>query len=312
MNDNLEREQASGVFAWDGVSFRMPSDWNLADYRYRGGAISVTLEDDVAVRLELEWVRPSRVPDMRQVRKRFERASEALRGQAAGSAPMPMLPGDWTGCLYTMRDRRLLAVAMHAAGQGRFVCFLRIHGEPGERRALEKAVGLVVSTFRLHAGGTIPWRVYDIAFSVPSVFRLEHTVFEAGRKQMVFGCRLRRLHLWFVSLANLALDGRTPGHWAAEFLNRSGAFKGPVFETLPDDTVVARRSRLYPFGHFEEIGRLAFRYQVTCRHDRERNRLALSVFHYRRAADQDWITQLPDAKLPLAFGDDTNRFLKNK
>ena len=275
----------SHEFAWDGVSFRVPKDWNLSSYNYLGSVVNVTMEDDVAVRLELEWMRFDRTLDLERIQERYVRASEKLQATAVTTLRLTEVPNDWMAYLYTMADKRRLIVAFHVGGTGRFFCFLRLHGEEAGEKSLRNALQLLISTLRTHVDGLIPWQVYDVAFVLPREFRLVSTTFKAGRKQMIYGWRLRRLYLWYFSLADVLLKDKRPEEWAVEFLNKGKELHGPVFAVAPDGSILAKRATAYPFGHFEEIGRWTFRYRIICRHDPERNQVVLAVFNYRQDSD---------------------------
>ena len=287
-------------FAWDGLSFSVPADWNLALYSYRNRVVSVRMEDDEAVRLELDWTRPPRPVEASEVSRRLEKLSEPIRRSAAATEELRGLPPGWGAFLYTIPDGRRFIAAFHLAAGGRLFCFFRLHFDAeGGRKVPERVFARLVSSFRVHEQGLVPWKFYDVSFRLPREFRLRSTSLMAGRKGLVFEWRLRRLHLWFFSFADMLLAGRQPEAWAVDFLRGCKAVRGPAFSLGADGAIRTRRSAAFPLGHFEELGRWSFRYRVICRHDPARNTLALALFQHRSAADL--------ARLGLEFDGDTVR-----
>ena len=135
-----------------------------------------------------------------------------------------------------------------------------------------------------------------MAFRVDRRFRLTGTVFEAGRKRMIFEWRLRRLWIWQFSLADMALRGAAPQVFIADFLNTASGIRGPHFIS-DKDRIVALRRRRYPFGHADEIGRMCFKYDAGYGFIPDQTRLMLYAFQHRRIRDLAMIKT-------LEFGDE--------
>lgn len=277
-------------FAWDGFSFPLPAEWDLADYRLDPKGSSARFEDDTAVRLDLEWVRCPMAAGREAFLRRYAlMAAELEKAAEARTEPIQGLPEDWTAKLHAMPDKRLLATAygspVSASG---LQVFLRAHFDAASRREPSRLLRMVAEGFQVHDRGRIPWAVFDVSFELDASWRLVGTAFQAGRKRFTFVRRARRLELWFCSLADLALRGRSLGEWAADMLGTMKSFEARRFIPASNGRLQAvRRGWLYPFGHAEEIARWCFRYQARCLHDRERNRLVLAVLQYRVERDLD-------------------------
>jgi hypothetical protein len=211
--------------------------------------------------------------------------SEKLQKAASLTDEVHGLPDGWMAFLYTMADQRSLMTVFHVTSSGRLFCFLRLHFDDSTRKESRRTIELIASTFHSHEKALIPWSFYDISFTLRKDFHLASTAFLAGRKHMVFEWRLRRLYVWFFSLADMMLKNRRLEEWTVDFLNRHKELRGPTFMEGKDGSVIARRSSAYPLGHFEEIGRWSFRYQVYCRHIPERNSVTLAVFNHRSPSD---------------------------
>lgn len=284
---NPESETPDGrELAWDGVSFVTPPDWDLSAYDFANRVTGVTMEDDCSVRLEAEWTRPRERIQIERVRERYAKVAGQLRLAAASAESIPGLPPGWDGQLYAMPDRRHLAAAFYLApGNRLFACF-RLHFESASRREPPRVLRRLAESFRIHDGPAVPWALFDVSFRLRPEWRLAGTTLVAGRKVLVFEWRLRRLHLCFFPLADVVLRDRSLEDWVVEFLNRHyRAIRGPTFARGLAGGIVARRSRAYPLGHFEEVGRWCFRYAVHARRDPGRNAIALAVFNYRSPSD---------------------------
>ena len=169
--------------------------------------------------------------------------------------------------------------------------FFRVHFGPDDKESDKEMLKLITTSFRIHREGVIPWALYDVSFELPSDFRLVNTSLQAGRKLLIFHWRLRRLYLWYFSLADILLKERRLEEWAAAFLNSYKGIKGPTFAPGADGEIRVKRSWRRRLGHFEEIGRLCFRYHVRAIRDPEKNRVILLVFNYRKARDLEKIPE---------------------
>jgi hypothetical protein len=272
-------------FAWDGFSFLVPEAWDLSFYDLAAKASAIRMEDAEAVRLQMEWWRPTRRVSDEFIRQRYDKMARQIAALAVETHAVEELPAGWVAYIYTMPDKRRLAICFWLAPGGRFFCFLRVHIDTAGFRYGQRAIRLMANSFRLHEHPTIPWEVYDMAFALDRRFALAATAFEAGRKMMAFEWRLRRFILWQFSLADLILKKRALNVWAADVLNKCKRIRGPVFIVQPDGKLGVKKRTRYPFGHYEEIGRWCFRYQIWLRHLPERNLIRLAVFNYRKPSD---------------------------
>ncbi len=284
-----EPEGATHTLAWNGFSFEVPADWNLSDYAQRSDISRLRLQDDTALRLELEWRRTRTPMDAHGIGRRYAVQAEGILREGATVALAAGLPPGWAAYLYSMTDGRRLLTAFWVAPGGRFFAFFRLHFAAASRREPLRMIRRLAAGFRLHDEPVVPWAVYDIAFRLNREFRLVSTAFQAGRKMLAFEWRLRRFFLWYVSLPDLFLNGRAPEARCAEFLNAGRDIRGVLFEPGHDGAIRARHTWRRPFGHGEALARACFRYQARCRLLPEKRQLALWVFHYRRAADLAWL-----------------------
>ncbi len=287
MAEKRTAQIAAHKFAWDGLAFEVPDDWHLSLYHFgmKMKESSVEMEDDEALRLQMEWLRPKVPVSEEHAQNRYMTACTKWQELADNSTLLSDLAPGWTALVYTMPSKRRLVAAWWIAPDRKFVLLLKLHFDDVGHRHPEKVMRHLADTFSLHAEGRIPWACYDMSFALQPHFRLVATGFQAGCKLMVFQWRLRKLYMWQVSLADIALKGRQPNCWAAEFLNAYKPIKGVVFSAGDKGTIDGSRGGPYRCGHYDEIGRMCFRYHVGCRHDPETNSLRLMLFNYRHELD---------------------------
>lgn len=288
--NRLNDDATHHAFAWDGFSFQIPQDWNLAEYSLRQEFSWVRMEDDNAVRLEMEWTRSRRPLDAERIRKRFLVVAKSLTSAGADTSPVKELPTGWSAFLYSMSDGRHLLAAFRLIPGSNFFCLFKLHFKSASRREPPRFIRLIASTFKINEQTVISWELFDIGFRLNREYKLIATSFQAGRQMMIFEWRLRKLHIWFFSLADLMLKGKSMEAWCVDFLDGFREIPGPQFRTGDrPGIIIAQRHWYYPLGHIDEIVRRCFQYQVRCVHRAAKNQVALSVFQYRTNADLKYL-----------------------
>lgn len=294
--------------AWDGIEFEVPALWELSRYNYPGGGrVLLQVEDDVACRLEIEWIVPRSDSKARRFIGRASAAIEQLVKQADSQTAIEGLPPDWraTHCefreiLPVKRQNRQLGVvrhdlvtAVHVPAGGGFCCVLRLHFLPGDPEDPVELTRRVVNSLRPpSAGGRVRWEVYDIAFELDQAFKLDATSFDIGAKLMIFRRKGRRLYLWTLSCADrIFTDGVDETQWIAGYLNGQRRVPGIAFTKTQDGRIGWRRRGLFAICHRDELSRWCFRYAIDTQRDRDRNHIHIRVFNYRRPDDLNWIDQ---------------------
>jgi len=296
----------SREIAWNGVSFLIPANWELALYKFlKRGVTRVEFEDEFSVRLEAEWVRPRRRLDTQHVIERCEHAAKRLTAKADERREIDGLPKGWNATQYVFRktepnrDRTDLDVvteglvtAFHVSRDSDFFCSMIFHFYPENTENAADVVRLVASDLKHSFPGALaPWKLYDIAFEVPRAFALENTLFDIGAKLMVFRWRLRRFHLWHFSCADMFLkDDVVMEEWVTGYLNGFAGIRGPLFYPGTNGEITWKRRRRHPLGHRDEITRWCFSYKARCHHDQARNQLVVWVFSYRTEQDLEKLT----------------------
>ena len=289
---------ATHRFAWDGVSFDVPLDWDLAYQETRLGITRIRLEDPVAVRLSGEWMRPEGPLDLGRIMTRFQDNSKRLRAVAKDSETLTGVTPGWSAVVYRFPDSRRLGLAFYLAPKSALFAFYQFHLDPGPPAEAISLVRRFMASFDTFISGPVPWACYDIAFTMPAGFTLSSATFNPGLKRFTFGRSLRRLYTWHVSLADLVLKkDKSPLLWAVKMLNKGDPVQGPVFKVL-NDALVPTRPNLMPWCHFMELVRGCLKYKAGVRHEKDNNRLVLACYQYRFESDLKWL-----AGTDLPFGD---------
>ena len=296
--DKLRGNPSQKLFAWNGLAFLTPASWELAQTELSKGINRIVLEDDFSPRLELDWVDHPATHSRDTIQKNYQAQARALTQAASGIIPIPDLPPEWTAHEYRMPDKRTMVIGYRIPGDEHspFPLF-RLHFDAHSRDLPAACFRQIANSLCWFNHGLVPWAFYDVAFAVNHELRLAATSLQAGRKTISFEWKLRRMTLWFISLANLALRTKGLPQYAAEFLNSTRIFPVPLWQPGQHDTLAYHRRKRYFLGQFEELGRLCFRYQATASLHPDRNQIQLQMLQYRRASDLDVLTttaiQLP-------------------
>lgn len=294
--------------AWDGISFLIPDNWELAIYKYlKRGVTHLEIEDEYSVRIEMEWVRPKRKAQTDHLVARYERKTKRLTTQAHHRKPIGNLPDGWTATHYTFAEtvpkrgkqaglqvvKHGLVTAFFLSPDSKLFCFLMINFLPDDKERPADVVRLIASEFRHYFDDIlVPWELYDIAFEVPQFFYLEKTLINIGAKLLIFRWRQRRFFLWHFSCADAFLKADTNvEEWLAAHINDSRALAGGAFIVDDKRQIRWRRKRRHLIAHRETLARWCFKYHVAWRRDTEKNQLIAWVFNYRRPQDLELIPE---------------------
>jgi hypothetical protein len=273
-------------FAWDGVTCEVPCGWELSEHRTARGVTKLAMEDDDAVRLQFEWLRPRRTVDRQTVLERYLDRAKDLAKLAKHIEPLPVEDTRWVGHAYRMDEERSLIVAYYQSSLvGEPFAFLLLHFDDASPEDPIATFRHLARTFQCQAFPDWTWTYFDVSFKLDMRFRLTASALEAGRKLLVFRWGLRRLFVWHFSLADMIRERQTFPEFAAQSLNGSRAFPAAQFSVADDGELAWQRKRRYPIGHMEEIGRWCFRYHAGLLHLPERNQLAVWVFNFRNPHD---------------------------
>ncbi|MCP4642616.1 MAG: hypothetical protein GY851_19380 [bacterium] len=213
--DTSHRDKA---FGWQGLSARIPSDWDLGAFGGDSREGHAFLDDGVAVRLRVRWTK-GRGGNPQAGLKRYRRAiakSKSLPGLS--EAPEEFLPPRFRRdkVVYPFRWEGGCGAAWRCAACGRLVT---AEVTPGIDDPDAKLSRRILATVACHPDGDEAlWAVYGFAFRLPSTYNLAQAGLEAGR--LVFPFRRSdkdwlTVERWAVASQLLAKAplGKCPGEW---------------------------------------------------------------------------------------------------
>lgn len=286
--------------AWNGISFCVPGNWELAIQKsMRKGATRIELEDEYSIRLESEWIQRRDDLELQRIMKRYEAASKPLTLKSEERHGIEGLPKGWYATHFVFKEmgteeegddlaliRHDLVTMFYLCKETSIFCFVLLHVLPDDHEDPLALTRQLAGSFQHHTQTPFrPWLLFDIGFVMPQAFRLEQAGFDIGAKLMHFEWKQRRLLLWHFSCADQFLkEGVSAEKWATGYINSYSKLKGPVFSPGEAGKIEWRRRKPYLFGHRHEIARFCFKYAAGCKLI-PANKFVVWVFHYRSESD---------------------------
>jgi hypothetical protein len=191
-------EEAWTEVGWNGIRFRAPADWQLAQI----GARHLVLEDETAPVMEVKW---SKVKGNFSHKAHLKRLASLQKKQVRKTFKAESIPADWETVLTDFQVSGFSWQANTTHGRG-VILFC-----PGCRKAtliqffqpksIEniRVASQVLDSFRDHRqDGQVLWSTYDIRAVVPQTYQLKRHRFEAGKFELDFadGNQHICLHRW--------------------------------------------------------------------------------------------------------------------
>lgn len=219
------------LFGWQGITLRVPDDWNLGrvDGSYKSGY--ARLDDAEIVRAEIEWREGGQGRRTLSLSALVDRYVEGLEKKAKKTGlnfsvnrrARFLREKRWLESseyeLFTWEaDYRAYNLARVCSACGR-IALLRVLGRPQEK--LEEVVEEVFRSLEDHPrAGQVFWSLYGLQFSLPAEFKLSGQELKSGHLQLSFErerqvCRVHRL-----SLAHLLLKDTSLRSWYLEFFKK--------------------------------------------------------------------------------------------
>ncbi|MBM4164469.1 MAG: hypothetical protein FJ222_08515 [Lentisphaerae bacterium] len=295
--------------AWNGISFRVPENWEIARYRdRRGGGWRIEVEDEYSVRMVVEWIQVRRSAKGERFSQETLRLNRNLAARAHMTHTLTGLMNGWKATRYEFRetipthrtDRKLTVVAhsevvaVLVPPPGNVVACLTFSFLPADSEDPDAITRAVTETFTAHEGTAVPWEAFDVAFHLPDSFLLEGMSFDIGAKYLAFRWRQRRFHLWILSCADQFIKpGDDPAVWAVGYLNAQRRIPGILFFQAGPGVIGWRRRWTSRICHREELSRWCFRYLIGFELDARRNQLRIAVLNHRCTADPSRLPVLP-------------------
>ncbi len=288
--------------AWNGISFCVPTNWELTSYTNKARGISrISAENEYSLRLEAEWVYSHNKLQFQKIIKNYEESSKKLTLHADQKIEIGHLPSHWSATHFIFKetsteDNKSLKVFSHelvtvfyTCPQSSLFCYFILHFLPENPEDPVLITQQLTQSFENHKeNNSIPWQLFDAEFKMPKRFNLTQTAFDVGSKLMVFEWDMRRFFIWHFSCADMFLKNDiTPEIWVVSLLKSFKTVRGINYFSKVPDEISWKRKRLHPIGHFDEMIKLCYRYEIGFHIDRHKNQLIVWLYHHRNKKDLD-------------------------
>lgn len=238
----------SKPFAWQGISLKIPQDWDLGAIEgdYKEGYFR--LDDSEDVRLEVKWRREKHKTSLEKV---LENYLSTLQAQAKKKKLtfLPVKPREELTKVY-LKDKEFKFFSWKTdsldgsstLGVGEIFGFVsqcnRCHTIVMAQISLkEKDATLIpeiLKTLEDHSlSNSIQWAVYDFIFFLPDDFRIEKCSLRSGYLEFVFSTNSAEIKIRRWGLANMLLEGRTLEQWAKEIAPK--IFKNKINSSVEEE-----------------------------------------------------------------------------
>jgi len=227
-------------FAWQGISFVVPAEWQLDVTEGNRKAGYVRLVDETSVRLEIRWdvdkgkgtigeIVSGYLKGMRKRSTRKKKEFKVLRD--INLISFPEAERDFE-CYSWEADLRAVCLFSRSKTAKRTV-HIQVLGSRGEK--LRSRARRIFGSFRDFPEGEMePWSFYDFKCSIPRGFALKAPDLKTGCIKMSFARSSEVLDLARISLARVVLEKQSLAEWVHEFAKR----------TLRGFSVQAERGRI--------------------------------------------------------------------
>ena len=199
-------EEAWTEVGWNGIRFRVPAAWQLAQI----GARHLVFEDETAPVMEIKW---AKVKGNFSHRAHLKRLTSLQKRQIKRTFKAESLPADWEAVLTNFEVSGFSWQGNTTHGQGVILfcpsCRKATLIQFFQQKSFEniEVSSHVLDSFRDHRrDGQILWAAYDIRAIVPEVYQLKRHRFEAGKYELDFadGGQQICLHRWAMASVLLA------------------------------------------------------------------------------------------------------------
>ncbi len=199
-------EAAWTEVAWNGIRFRAPADWQLAQI----GACHLVLEDETAPVMEVKW---AKVKGNFSHRAHLKRLTSLQKKQVRKTFKAESIPADWESVLKNFEASGFSWQGDTTRGQGVILfcpgCRKATLVQFFQQKSIEniRVASQVLDSFRDHRqDGQVLWCAYDIRAIVPEIYQLKRHRFEAGKFELDFadGSQHICLHRWALASVLLA------------------------------------------------------------------------------------------------------------
>lgn len=221
--------QDSKIFAWQGISLKIPQNWDLGAIEGEWKEGYFRLDDPEDIRLELKWRREKRKVSLENVLENYL-ANLKLQAKRKKLTFLSVKPREELTKIY-LRDKEVKTFSWKSGSQdgrdsgGEIFGFVsqcnRCHAVMMIQTFLrEKDLGLIpdiLKTLDDHpASNFTSWAVYDFMFSLPNDFTLDRCSLKSGYLEFTFSTNSAQIKIRRWGLANILLGSVQLNQWSRD------------------------------------------------------------------------------------------------
>jgi len=216
-----------GLIGWQGITARVPADWNLGALGGDGRTGYVRVDDERMPRLEVKWSSAQNVNTDRVLTRYLTQLGKTSRQDTIAVARDTRVVSrrqqptrKSLECFSWRGQRQQGHGVIWYCPQCRRTVIAQVRGGPQED--LLPLAGAVLSSLEDHGrDGWYTWALYGLAVEVPREFELARQQLMAGYLDLQFEWKGRRLRVQRWGMAEMALAERDLEHWVElEYVKR--------------------------------------------------------------------------------------------
>lgn len=209
MVDRRKQADLWRQFAWNGIQFRAPQQWEIGQI----GTRHLILEDAAGPVMEIKW---GPVKGNFSHKAHLKRMAALQSRRDKSRVAEWFLPPHWTKALTGFETSGFVWQTDESDGRGAILFCRACHQAIliqfiGENTAKQEKVLLkVLKSFRDHRqDGRLRWSIFDIKADLPEALKLIRYRFETGKYELVFYDGAKHIHLQRWAPAAALLGGRS-------------------------------------------------------------------------------------------------------
>ncbi|MBI9110365.1 hypothetical protein [Maridesulfovibrio ferrireducens] len=203
--------------AWDGISFEIPSKFEVSgiDKRF------IQLDNGEHPCVEIRWYDSGKTYKQQNYFRQLAKKIEVSSGIKIESS---VLPSSWKKPLERFHSTAFYWQSDLSTGRGvMFYCpksaqvmLIQFIGKGGEQ--LEDAAISLFSSIKFYNNEEFtPWRIYDMEATLPVAYKLDSFEFKPGRFKIILCSENESISLYRISPADTLLKERSLGDFSKEF-----------------------------------------------------------------------------------------------
>ncbi len=224
-----DQQQGWHLVGWDGITVRVPADWNIGAISHEQEGGYLRLDDEERPRLEIKWSSPDGFVDLEETvdkylkqiqhsRKRgqpeieIDRETKVISRRKAGKDSLETFA--WSA------EQNAYGAAWLCKRCGRVV-ITQVIGSADDQNLPELAQKVIATVTDHPSGEWTTWAVYDFVAEIPQDFKPDKQKMMAGLIQLSFVRDTEKITVARWGMANVALRHQTLDEWAQQEVGKA-------------------------------------------------------------------------------------------